>query len=151
MKLLRIIAATASVITVLLSALLGANAVSARTMPPASSPAAGQASGLTASSFASRPQSVSRDNAAQMARDYLAYSAFSRIGLIKQLKFEGFSTADATYGADSTGANWYRQAARMAKEYLDYQPFSRSGLISQLKYEGFTTGQATYGARRAGL
>ena len=86
-----------------------------------------------------------------MARDYLAYSAFSRIGLIKQLKYEGFSTADATYGTDAAGANWYRQAARMAAEYLDYQPFSRSGLIAQLKYEGFTTRQATYGVNRAGL
>jgi Host cell surface-exposed lipoprotein len=97
------------------------------------------------------PESVSRDNAKEMARSYLDYAAFSRTGLIEQLEYEGFSKADATYGADATRTNWFKQAARMAADYLDYQAFSRRGLIAQLKYEGFTSAQATYGAKSVGL
>ena len=70
--------------------------------------------------------------------------------LIKQLMYEGFSRADATYGADAAHANWYKQAALKAKDYMDLTAFSRSGLIAQLKYEGFTTAQATYGAKAVG-
>ena len=85
------------------------------------------------------------------AKTYLQYQAFSYKGLIKQLKFEEYSTSDATYGASHSGANWMKQAARTAKAYLRYQAFSRSGLVDQLKYEGFTPAQALYGARAAGL
>lgn len=35
------------------------------------------------------------------ASDYLEYSSFSRQGLIDQLEFEGFTTAQATVGADA--------------------------------------------------
>jgi hypothetical protein len=97
-----------------------------------------------------QPTSVSRDNATEKALDYLAYTSFSRTGLIKQLMYEGFSRSDATYGADATHANWYKQAALKAAEYMDYSAFSRSGLIAQLKYEGFTAGQAIYGAKSVG-
>ena len=94
---------------------------------------------------------VSQENAVEKAADYLDYAAFSRSGLIKQLKFEGFSTTDATFGVDAQKANWKEQAAKKAKDYLDYGSFSRSGLIRQLKYEGFTAAQATYGAKKVGL
>jgi hypothetical protein len=94
---------------------------------------------------------VSQENAVEKAGDYLDYSAFSRSGLIKQLKYEGFSTKDATFGVDAQKADWNDQAAKKAKEYLDYDSFSRSGLIGQLKYEGFTTAQATYGVKKVGL
>jgi hypothetical protein len=97
------------------------------------------------------PNSVSQANALEKALQYLAYSAFSRQGLIDQLKYEGFSDADATYGADSAGADWNQQAALKAQEYLDYTSFSRSGLIEQLQFEGFTLAQATYGADAVGL
>ena len=80
-----------------------------------------------------------------MARDYLDSSAFSRSGLIEQLKYEGFSTRAAIYGVDHVRVSWYRQALFSAREYLDGQHFSRSGLIDQLKYEGFTWSQAVYG------
>jgi hypothetical protein len=90
-------------------------------------------------------------NAARMAESYLEHQSFSRTGLIHQLKFEGFTTAQATYGVTAQHANWSRQAYLSAKSYLEHQSFSRSGLISQLRFEGFTLGQATYGVSRTGI
>jgi hypothetical protein len=104
-----------------------------------------------ATTKATKKLTVSQENAVEKAADYLDYAAFSRSGLIKQLKYEGFSTTDATFGVDAQKANWNEQAAKKAKEYLDYSSFSRSGLIKQLKYEGFTAAQATYGAKKVGL
>ena len=85
------------------------------------------------------------------AEDYLSFSAFSRSGLIDQLKFEGYSLEDATYGVDSVHANWNEQAAKSAQEYLHSSSFSHSGLVGQLEYEGFTPAQAEYGVSQAGL
>jgi hypothetical protein len=96
-------------------------------------------------------ETVSQKNATREAKSYLNYSAFSYGGLIYQLEYEGYSRADATYGADNSGADWYEQASKSAKAYMDYSAFSRSGLISQLKYEEFTQSQAEYGADAAGL
>jgi len=100
---------------------------------------------------ATKKLTVSQENAVEKAADYLDYTAFSRSGLIKQLKFEGFSTKDATFGVDAQRADWNEQAAKKAREYLDSSSFSRSGLIKQLEFEGFTAAQATYGAKKAGL
>jgi hypothetical protein len=94
---------------------------------------------------------LEQENAIGTAGDYLDYSAFSRSGLIGQLKYEGYSTAVATFAVDHVTVNWNEQAYLSAKAYLDYTHFSRSGLIGQLKYEGFTTKQATYGVTKAGL
>ncbi|OBB19761.1 hypothetical protein A5761_00655 [Mycolicibacterium setense] len=94
---------------------------------------------------------VSQRNAVRAAKDYLDYSAFSRQGLIEQLEYEDFSTADATFAVDSITVDWNEQAAKAAKAYLDYSAFSRGGLIEQLEYEGFTPAQAVYGATAAGL
>lgn len=96
-------------------------------------------------------ETVSQSNAVEKAQSYIDYDAFSRKGLIDQLKFEGFSTADATYGVDAITVDWNEQAAKKAKDYLDYDSFSRSGLIDQLEFEGFTPEQASYGATAAGL
>lgn len=96
-------------------------------------------------------ESVSQANARETAADYLDYSGFSRKGLIGQLKFEGYSKADATYGVDSLDADWNQQAARTAQDYLDYDAFSRAGLINQLVFEGFTHSQAAYGVTQTGL
>ena len=41
-------------------------------------------------------------------------SGFSRSGLIDQLKYEGFSTEDATVAVDSITVDWNEQAARKA-------------------------------------
>ena len=100
---------------------------------------------------AANQESTSEANARAKAGSYLDISAFSRKGLIKQLEFEGFSTADATYGVGAVDANWNEQAALKAKSYLDLTSFSRSGLVTQLKFEGFTDAQAEYGASKTGL
>ncbi len=89
---------------------------------------------------------IGERNALKKAESYLNYSAFSRNGLIGQLEYEGFSTTEATYGADNVGANWNEQALKKAKNYLDYSAFSYTGLIKQLEYEKFTHEQAVYGA-----
>jgi hypothetical protein len=92
-----------------------------------------------------------RQQAVRKAKEYLSFEAFSLNGLIAQLKFEGFSTGDATYGAKHSGANWFKQAAKKAKEYLKMEAFSFSGMVQQLEFEKFTPAQARYGARAAGL
>ncbi|WP_240954918.1 Ltp family lipoprotein [Rhodococcus sp. 105337] len=74
---------------------------------------------------------------------------FSRSGLINQLEYEGFSTADATYAVDRLDVDWDRQAKRSAEQYLDMTSFSLSGLVEQLEYEGYTRAQAEYGANAA--
>ncbi|MFF0490478.1 Ltp family lipoprotein [Nocardia sp. NPDC004068] len=100
-------------------------------------------------SQAKRDITPSQRNAIQSAQQYLSFSAFSRSGLIHQLEYEKFSTADATFAVDSLNVDWNEQAVRCAKQYLDYTSFSRSGLIDQLVYEGFTRAQAEYGANAA--
>lgn len=94
---------------------------------------------------------VAQENALRSAEGYLDYSAFSRSGLMKQLKFEGYSAKDAAFAVDAVDVNWRRQAAESAEDYLSYSSFSRSALIEQLMFEGFTRGQAEYGATQAGL
>ncbi|MGV0741036.1 Ltp family lipoprotein [Mycolicibacterium sp. XJ870] len=94
---------------------------------------------------------VSQRNAVRAAEDYLDYTAFSRQGLIEQLEYDDFSTADATFAVDHITVDWNEQAAEAAKDYLDYSAFSRGGLIDQLEYDGFTSAQAAYGVTAAGL
>lgn len=94
---------------------------------------------------------VAQQNAARKAESYLDLQGFSRSGLIKQLKFEKFSTKDATVAVDSIKVNWNEQAAKKAQAYMDTQGFSRDGLIKQLKFEGFTQAQAAHGAKSVGL
>lgn len=78
--------------------------------------------------------------------------SFSRQGLVHQLKYKGFSTADAEFGINSTGANWSQHALNKAKNYLSFQAFSYKGLIDQLtcQAEQFTDGQAIYAADNCG-
>jgi hypothetical protein len=96
-------------------------------------------------------ESVAQANAREAAANYLDLSAFSRTGLIKQLKFEGYSEKDATYGVDAQKADWMKQAAASGENYLEMSSFSRQSLIDQLKFEGFTPEQAAYGAKKNGL
>ena len=90
-------------------------------------------------------------NAVRAAKDYLAYTAFSRQGLIEQLEFEDYSTQDATFAVDYVAPDWNIQAAKAAQNYLDYTAFSRQGLIDQLMFEGYTSAQAQYGVDQTGL
>jgi hypothetical protein len=95
---------------------------------------------------------MGQEQAIEKAKSYLDYTAFSKIGLIRQLTTaEHFSQADATFAVEnieSTGAvDWNEQAVRKAKSYLDYSSFSRDGLVTQLESaEDFTPAQAQHGA-----
>lgn len=94
--------------------------------------------------------SLGKSNALSSAKNYLSFMAFSYEGLISQLEYEGYTTEEATYGADNCGADWNKQALKSAKNYLDTMAFSYTGLIEQLEYEQYTTEQATYGADNCG-
>lgn len=94
---------------------------------------------------------TSQSNAVSKALDYIDYSAFSKKGLIDQLEFEGFSTADSQFAVDYIDVDWFEQAALKAVDYLDYSSFSRKGLIDQLLFEGFTREEAVYGVDQTGL
>jgi len=96
-------------------------------------------------------ESVARKQAVRMAKEYLAYTPFSKKGLIRQLRYEGFSKAVATSAVDSLKVSWSKQAKKMAQQYLEYTAFSRAGLTEQLEYEGFTDKQARYGVKAVGL
>ena len=89
-------------------------------------------------------------NARLSAEDYLAYTAFSRSGLIDQLVFEGYSNAEAEYAVDAVNADWMEQAVLSALDYLDYSAFSESGLADQLEFEGYTPEEAAYGVANSG-
>ena len=91
----------------------------------------------------SESETSGQRNALKSAKSYLNAMPFSYSGLVKQLKYEGYSDEEATYAADHCGADWDEQAERMAQHYLDTMSFSRSSLIKQLVYEGFTEEQAT--------
>lgn len=93
----------------------------------------------------------SQQNAVGMAEDYLDFTAFSKSGLIEQLKHEGFNDEDATYAVSQISVDWQEQAVDMAFNYLDYSSFSRSGLIEQLIFEGFSNEHATYAVDEVGL
>ena len=93
---------------------------------------------------------VSQQNAVAKAKSYVAMTGFSHDGLVGQLEYEGFSTKDATYGADNCGADWNAEALEKAKSYVDMSGFSHDGLVEQLEYEKFTADQAAYGADNCG-
>src|SRR4051812_5504563 len=102
--------------------------------------AAGMLAALVCGSVTAAPATTTnRTQAVRAAKSYLRFQAFSLKGLIHQLKYEGYSTSDATYGASHADANWMTQAVRSAKSYLKFEAFSFSGMVRQLKYEGFTT------------
>jgi len=96
-------------------------------------------------------RTLSQTNAIRSAQDYIRIMTFSHSGLIRQLEFEGFSNADATYAVNNITVDWYEQAYRSGNDYLSIMSFSRSGLIRQLEFEGFTRSQATQAVDRIGL
>lgn len=96
-------------------------------------------------------ETLGESNAKRKAESYLSFSGFSKKGLIDQLKFEGFSTAEATYGVENIEVDWNVQAGRKAESYMSFQAFSATGLMEQLIFEGFTKEQAAYGAYTVGF
>lgn len=112
-----------------------------------------QASAVTPTASVVAPHKLgltsAQSNAVAKAKSYLRYSAFSRVGLIDQLEFEGFSTKVSTFAVDYIRVSWRNQAYKKAQSYLKYSSFSLTGLIEQLEFEGFTHSQAVYGAKKA--
>jgi hypothetical protein len=106
---------------------------------------------IQATAPAAPVMTAGESNAVGKAEDYLGYTAFSRTGLIKQLEFDQFSVADATYAVGHISVNWDDQAAAKAKDYLGYTSFSHGGLVTQLEFDGFTAAQSQYGVTAAGL
>jgi len=106
---------------------------------------------LSALSLVSSAQAstVGQRNALSKAESYLSFKAFSKSGLVKQLKFEHFSSSQARWAVAHVRVSWKAQAVKSAKAYLSYSSFSRQGLIEQLEFEGFTPSQAAYGVRKA--
>lgn len=97
-------------------------------------------------------ETMGESNAVKTAKNYLNTNlGYSRSGLISQLEFEGYTTTEATYGADNCGANWKSEAVKSAKSYLNTgMGYSKEGLIDQLEFEGFTYEQAAYGVEQNG-
>jgi hypothetical protein len=127
-------------------------AVTTTRPPTTTAPTTAPTTTVPTPSTVPEPQfTLSEENAIAKAGDYLDYTAFSRSGLIDQLEYEGFTTAEATLAVDYLDVDWNEQAWMKAEDYLDYTAFSRSGLIDQLEFEGFTTEQATYGVDKTGL
>ena len=126
-----------------------ATAVPATAVPATAAPVT--AAPATLPSATSATESVSQQNARKSADSYLRSSSFSRKGLIGQLEYERFSTADAEYAVDHVKVDWSEQAAKNAASYLKSSSFSRQSLYEQLLYEGFTPEQATYGVSTTGL
>ena len=80
----------------------------------------------------SAAETRSQENARKKATDYLALSAFSRKGLIKQLVFEGFTQEEATYGADSLTVDWNEQATKKPRNTSPTRPSRNEALLNNL-------------------
>jgi hypothetical protein len=106
--------------------------------------AAGQSNALSAPTT-----TPGQRNALKSAKSYLRSGSFSKSGLVEQLEYEDYSSADARWAVARAGANWNAEAVESAKSYLRSGSFSRQDLIEQLEYEGFTSAQAKYGVKKA--
>ena len=94
--------------------------------------------------------SLSQQNAIRSAKSYLKALGFSRVELIEQLEYEGYTYEEAVYAVDSLEVDWNEECAESAKSYLNALPFSRKELKEQLEYEGFTDEQVAYGLQAVG-
>ena len=105
-------------------------------------------SGLSLVSSA-QASTAGQRNALSSAQSYLRSSAFSKSGLVDQLKYEDYSNTEARWAVAHVRVSWKAQAVNSARSYLRSSSFSRQGLVEQLEYEGFTSSQAAYGVRKA--
>ena len=106
---------------------------------------------LSALSLVSSAQAstAGQRNALSSAESYLSHMAFSKSGLVEQLRYEDYSSSNARWAVNHVRVSWRAQAVKSAKSYLSHSSFSRQGLVEQLEYEGFTPSQAAYGVRKA--
>ena len=89
--------------------------VAAAKAAAAKAAAAKAAAAKAAAEEAANAMTVSQEQAVAKAESYLELTAFSRKGLIEQLRFEQFSKADATFAVDHITVNWKEQAAKKAQ------------------------------------
>ena len=68
------------------------------------------------------------EKALEAAKRYISILAFSKKGLIEQLKFDGFTTKEAKYAVKKLNVNWKAQAVKKAESYLEILAFSKKGL-----------------------
>ena len=112
---------------------------------------------ITNGSAWAQNMTIPQANAARSAKQYLSFSGFSRIGLIRQLSSDagdGYDIADATIAVDALKVDWNMEAVRSARQYLNFTGFSCKGLINQLSSsagDNYTLEQATYGAKQTGI
>jgi len=94
---------------------------------------------------------LTKEYAVEFAQSTLDKSGpWSRSALIDVLTYEGFSKANATYGVDHIGADWYEQAYLMASDYVYDFYNDEEGLFEQLLQEGYTEDQAYYALEEVG-
>lgn len=145
----------AFVLTAIVIVAIGAIFVSnldQRESPANTVPSSSEASSIEVAPSPALPsETIGEANAIRKAEVYLSLGGFSKKGLLEQLKFEGYSAAEATYAVENVLVDWDEQAAMKAETYMSVQPFSKSGLIDQLRFEGFTDSQAAYGASTVGF
>ena len=72
------------------------------------------------------------------ALSYLEAGAFSRYGLIEQLKEDSIPFLDANFAVDHLKVDWYEQAYREAKDYLKIRTYTLEEMIEQLKEDRFS-------------
>jgi PBP1b-binding outer membrane lipoprotein LpoB len=138
-----------TIIAIVFTALVALSGCSGLDPSPTSSPTTTTQSKQTAKP---KPKMTkSQEQAVGAAKSYLKGQHFSKKGLIHQLKFDGYSTKDATFAVEYIHPDWNQQAAGSAKDYLAGQHFSHSGLVHQLEFDGYTHSQAEYGTKKAGL
>jgi colicin import membrane protein len=85
---------------------------------------------------------ISQQNTLESATNYLVFSGFSKEGLEKQLKYDGYEKADIDFVMNLIDVDWSENAIEKAKSYLEYSSFSRDGLKHQLEFDGFTAEEA---------
>ena len=99
---------------------------------------------ITASPYEEKTSKTELDNAIESAEAYNKVFAYSKKGLIENLKYEGFSEEIAECAVKSINVNWKENCVRSAYSYLDLFDMSKKELIHQLDYDGFTTEEIDY-------
>ena len=99
---------------------------------------------ITASPYEEKTSKTELENAIESAEAYNKIFAYSKKGLIENLKYEGFSEDIAECAVKSINANWKENCVKSAYSYLDLFSFSKKELIHQLDYDGFTPEEIDY-------
>ena len=99
---------------------------------------------ITASPYEEKTNKTELENAIESAEAYSNIFAYSKKGLIENLKYDGFSEDIAECAAKSINANWKENCVRSAHSYLEIISYSKEELIHQLDYVGFTAEEIDY-------